>query len=395
MNLMYLALQSLRQRGMHTLLCVLMTAFSVMAGVIIILASGHVHDRIRRDTADVDLVIGAPGSPLQIILSSLYHVDIPTGNLEGAVVEGIVRNPAIAQSIPLALGDNVRGFRIVGTTADYITLYGGTYEAGLGWQDSMQAVVGAAAAHALGLVPGSRFSGAHGLAGEGHHHEEAYHVTGVLKPTGTVMDRLIMTSVESVQDIHEHDHHHDNADQEITALLVKVRSPRDLINFSRALNRQGSAVAASPAMELTRITSALGLSSRIVMGVAAGLMLMAALSIFSGLASSLQTRAHDIAVMRLLGMPRRKIFVLIIVEALITAAAGVVTGLIAGHGAFMTLSHIIPLLQASQATGAVFYITELYMAGTVLLAGLCAALIPACRAFRLDAGRLLMSGAEA
>lgn len=398
MNLLYLALQSLRQRALHTFLCVLMTAFSVMAGVMIILASGHVHDRIERDTAGVDLVVGAPGSPLQIILSSLYHIDIPTGNLEASVAADIARDPAVAQSIPLALGDNVKGFRIAGTTPDFIALYGGVYDTGQVWQGLMQAVAGATAAHALGMSPGTRFSGAHGLAEGGHHHEETYQVTGILKPTGTVIDRLILTSVASVQDLHEHahDHHHEDdehAEGEITALLVKVRSPRDLINFPRALNRDGLAVAASPAMELARITSALGLSSRIVMGVAVGLMLMAALSIFSGLASSLQTRAHDIAVMRLLGMPRHKIFALMMLESFLTTMAGLLAGLAAGHIGFAAMADIVPSLQASQATGAVVYISEVYLAGAVLLAGLCAALVPACRAFRLDAGRLLMSGA--
>lgn len=398
MNIWKLSVLSLRHRVFHTMLCISMAAFSVMAGVLVILTTDHVRGRIIRDTAGIDLVVGARGSPLQLILSSLYHVDIPTGNMSASEADEILHNPEIALAIPLALGDNVDGFRIAGTDSKYIDLYNATYAKGTVWTKPYEAVAGAYAARELGMQIGSAFSGSHGLGTGGRHHQEKYVVTGILNPTGTIIDRLILTSVASVQDIHSQ-HHHDEDEHnehnehkspaEITALLVKVKNPRAVINLPRWINRETHVMAASPAMELTRLTVMLGLSSRLVMGIAVILMVMAALSIFSGLASSLENRGDDFAVMRLLGMSRLRLFQMIVMEAGLTAAMGALAGMVTGHFLFAGLIFLLEPLQASGATALAFYYEELVLMLVVVLAGLLAALIPALRAYRTDVARLL------
>ncbi len=399
MNIFTLSLQSLRYRFFHTLLCVLMTGFAVMAGVLVILTADHIKNRIALDTAGVDLVVGARGSPLQLILSNLYHVDIPVGNITAAQADAITRHRDVKQAIPLALGDNVGGFRIVGTSADYLSLYSAAFEDGQVWSKPFDAVAGAYVAQRLNLHIGSQFSGAHGLAAEGHHHDEKYTIVGVLKPTGTVIDRLVLTSVESVQHIHgqghdhseeEHDHAHEHEmPAEVTALLVKAKNPRAVINLPRSINRDTPVMAASPAMELTRLSAAMGMSGRLVAGAAAVLLLMAALSIFSGLASSLETRGNDLAVMRLLGMSRKRLFGMIVIEALFTALLGALVGLLAGHLLFAGLVSVVEPLRASGASALTFRCGELILCATVMVAGLLAALIPALRAYRTDVSGLL------
>ncbi len=399
MNILTLSLRSLRYRSFHTLLCVLMTGFAVMAGVLVILTADHIKNRTAQDTAGVDLVVGARGSPLQLILSSLYHVDIPVGNITAAQADAIASNRDVKQAIPLALGDNIGGFRIVGTNADYLSLYNATFADGQVWSKPFDAVVGAYAAQNLHLRIGSQFTGAHGLAAEGHHHDEKYNVVGVLKPTGTVIDRLVLTSVESVQHIHGQGHDHDEEEHdhempsEVTALLVKAKNPRAVINLPRSINRDTPVMAASPAMELTRLSAALGVSGRLVAGVSAVLLLMAALSIFSGLASSLETRGNDLAVMRLLGMSRKRLFGMIVIEALLTAALGALVGLVAGHLLFAGLVSVVEPLKASGANALTFRCGELILCATVMVAGLLAALIPAWRAYRTDVSGLLRGSA--
>ncbi len=405
MNILTLSLQSLCYRSFHTLLCVLMTGFAVMAGVLVILTADHIKDRIARDTAGIDIVVGARGSPLQLILSSLYHADIPVGNITAAQADDIARNRDVKQVIPLALGDNVGGFRIVGTRADYIHLYNATFAAGQIWSKPFEAVAGAYAAQRLGLHPGAQFSGAHGLAAEGHHHDERYTIVGVLRPTGTIIDRLVLTSVESVQDVHGQHHDHDEEDQdhhhvhaheapaEVTALLVTVKNPRAVINLPRTINRETSVMAASPVMELTRLSAAMGVSGRLVVGASVVLLLMAALSIFSGLASSLETRGNDLAVMRLLGMSRKRLFGMIVIDALLTAFLGALVGLVAGHFLFAGLIGVVEPLRASGASALTLRCGELILCATVMVAGLLAALIPALRAYRTDVSSLLRGSA--
>ena len=393
MNIQKLSLLSLRHRSFHTMLCVLMTAFSVMSGVLVILTADHVRDRIARDTAGIDLVIGARGSPLQLILSSLYQIDIPTGNIAGDNIEIFARNRDIAQVIPLALGDNLGGFRIVGTTVDYVALYHAEYKNGRSWEKPMEAVAGAYAAHKLNLDVGSQFSGAHGLAeNDDHHHNEKYTVTGILQPTGTIIDRLVLTSVESVQELHHHEEAGHEDSQEITALLVKVKNPRAVINLPRIINRDTSVMTASPALELARLSAMMGLSGRLVMGGALVLLLMAALSIFSGLASNFESRAHDLVVMRLLGMPRKRLSAMIMMEASLISLMGISIGVVCGHLLFAGLIFLVEPLQASGANALTFRFGELVLFAIVMIAGLMAATVPALRAYRADVSSLLRSG---
>jgi len=198
MNTISLITASLTARRLNSFLSILLTALGVMVAVVMILFSQHVENRMGKH-GGVDFIIGAKGSPLQLVLSSLYHIDIPTGNMEFDEAEHWMHHPQIKSAIPLALGDSYHGFRIVGTIQDYIKLYNGSLASGTVWNAPFQAVAGSD----TGLNTGDQFIGAHGLEGGHEHAENPYHITGILKPTGTVLDRLILTSLESVWHLHE------------------------------------------------------------------------------------------------------------------------------------------------------------------------------------------------
>ena len=157
-----------------------------------------------RDLAGIDVVVGAKGSPMQLILSGVLHVDAPPGNIALKAVQELEKHPMVAGIIPISLGDNLQSYRIVGTSQAYLTHYQATLAQGCNWTQPMEAVVGATVARKLGLRLGATFAGSHGLEGSGHvHGDNLYTVVGILAATGSVLDRLILTDTASVWKVHE------------------------------------------------------------------------------------------------------------------------------------------------------------------------------------------------
>ncbi|NBC87308.1 MAG: ABC transporter permease, partial [Bacteroidetes bacterium] len=138
MNLLKLSASYLRQRPFSTLLNVLILALGIATIVVLLLVSDRVEQNLTRNADGIDLVVGAKGSPLQLILSSVYHIDAPTGNISVAEAEGLMENRAVAEAMPLALGDSYRGFRIVGATHAYAEHYGGEVARGRFWSGTME-----------------------------------------------------------------------------------------------------------------------------------------------------------------------------------------------------------------------------------------------------------------
>ena len=199
MNDLNFVLYSLKYRMLNSMLSILLTAFGVSIALIISQFGDHIKKRLTLDGKGIDIVVGAKGSPLQLILSSVYHIDIPTGNIDYKLAKKITRLPEIKKSIPLALGDNWKGYRIVGTTKEYIQHYNAKIDKGRLWNNKFETVIGSS----IDLKINDEFIGAHGLLEEGTpHHDNKYKVIGILKKTGTVLDRLIITSLDSVLEIH-------------------------------------------------------------------------------------------------------------------------------------------------------------------------------------------------
>jgi len=183
MNAFLLALRTIRRRPLPAVLTVLLLALGIATVIVILLFQRELEDRLGRDARGIDLVVGAKGSGLQLVLSAVFHIDIPTGNVRLSELHDIARHPMVAAVIPLSLGDAFRGFRIAGTTHDYVRHYAGRLAAGRLWERSMEAVAGSQAARDADLGPGRSFIGSHGLEGDSglHHGEHPYRVVGVLR----------------------------------------------------------------------------------------------------------------------------------------------------------------------------------------------------------------------
>lgn len=419
-----LALAYLRDRPLMTALNVVLLALAVATLVILLSVSTQIGDRVERDARGVDLVVGAKGSPLQLILSSIYHIDAPTGNIPLDGIDLLRRDPAVKQVIPLALGDNFRGYRIVGTEPAYLGQFDARLAQGRLFEKPAEAVVGAAVARALGMAIGQRFVGSHGLDaddGAGEHAHAPFTTVGILAPTGTVVDRLILTPVESVWDVHgiahepheEPEHHdaHDHAgghreaaahddepagltgrgapEPEVTALLVSYRSASGAVRIPSTINRQTNMQAAVPAIETARLLSLLGIG---IDGARLFAWLLAAtggLSIFVALLAAASAREGDLALLRVMGASRLQVFGTILAEGLVIAAFGAVIGLLLGHAALAVAVLSFGQLGDLGVDPVKLHPGEALIVLAVLAIGILAALVPALRIFRSDLAQTL------
>lgn len=396
MKLAGLSLRYLVSRPLQAGLNLLLLTLGLASITFVLLAGTQVQRAFERDLAGIDAVVGAKGSPMQLILSGVFHIDAPTGNVPLAQVQELARHPQVAQVIPLSLGDSFEGFRIAGTTADYIAHYRLQAAQGRLWQRPMEAVLGAQAALATGLAPGGRFVGNHGLAGSGEGHGNTpYQVSGVLAPCGCVADRLVLTSLESVWQVHEQhgadeeDRKAMEAEREVTVALVRYRTPLAAVTFPRFINTTTEMQAAAPAIEVSRLLRMLGIGGDVLRAVGAVLLLTAGLSVFIALWNAVRERRADLAMLRMLGAPPRRLAALLLCEALWLAGAASVLGLVGGHALMALAGGLLAERQSLPLSAAVLLPQEAWI--PVLAAGVAvvSALVPAFGAYRADAGELL------
>ncbi|HTO35688.1 MAG TPA: ABC transporter permease, partial [Flavobacterium sp.] len=263
-----LAWRNIWFKPLNTVLSLILLTSGVAIISVLILLQEQFEKQFSSNIDGVDLVLGAQGSPLQLILSSVYHVDAPTGNINYKEAQVWMKHPFVETAIPLAFGDNYLGFRIVGTTQDYLKKYNVEIAEGKTFDENFEVVIGSEVARKLQLKIGDTFYGTHGDAEEGHKHEEyAYVITGIGQPTGKVVDNLILSNIESVWAMHEdhehhdhdheghdhdheeHDHDHDS-EKEITAVLVKFKSKMGIVSWPRMIAQNTKMQAALPAIEI-------------------------------------------------------------------------------------------------------------------------------------------------
>ncbi len=410
MNLGTIALAYARRSPATTLLNVALLSLGVAAIVLLLLLSRELDGRLRRDAQGIDLVVGAKGSPLQLVLAGVYHADIPTGNIALEQVDLLRAEPLVAQVIPISLGDSYQGFRIVGTEPDFVAHYGATLAAGQLWNGPLEAVLGADVARQTALQVGAVFAGSHGLSAQGSAHaEQPYRVVGVLNATGTVIDQLIVTGLESVWKIHAGPHranagatapgNHDEDDdkataapRQVTMALVRYASPLAAASLPRRINAETALQAASPAYESARLFTVFGFGTDIVRGFALLLMVASCLGIYIALYQAMNERQYDIAVMRTLGAGRQRVVRLLLLESLLLAGAGAAIGLLLGHALLATIGTWLPAA-ASLAEGARHpAAAEALVVLIALGGGVLAALVPAWRAYRVDVAATLSKG---
>ncbi|MDW8205028.1 MAG: FtsX-like permease family protein [Cytophagales bacterium] len=415
MNLFFISWQYIKSRPLSNALHILILALGIAVIVFLLLASHQVEDKLMRNAKGIDLVVGSKGSPMQLILSAIFHIDYPTGNIGLEDARALVRHPLVKHSIPMALGDSYKGFRIVGTDLRYPQHYQAQLAEGNWWKEDMEAVIGSKVAQTSGLKIGDRFAGAHGM-GESvgdEHAEHLYIVTGIMKPTGTVLDNLVLTNIGSVWAVHEQHSEADSstaatlltnrpdtlnglppgkAGRELTAMLIQFRNPMAAIQLPRYVNAQSRLQAASPAVEVARLFRILGVGVSIAQGFSYLIITVAGLSIFIALYNALKERRYDLAVMRALGASQQTLFALVILEGLLIAGAGSLLGIFLGHLMAESVHFLADEAEQAAFTGLMFLAKEWLIVATALLIGFLTALIPAIGAYKTDISSVLAKG---
>lgn len=376
----------------------------------------------------------------------MYHIDAPTGNIDISEARAFLRpdHPLISDAVPLSLGDNYQNFRIVGTTPEFLDLYEAKIGEGNLFDMHFDVVLGANVARSLNLKIGDTFFSAHGFDHEEeleHESDHPFKVVGILEPSGAVIDQLIVTTTPTIWMVHEHgvqddasmhegeedhdhtaedhdheghdhedgDHDHDHAghdhnalanmyqaplesyvDKQITSILIRfsARNFRTL-SMQRNINENTNLQAATPAIEINRLFSLMGVGLDTLRVLAWVIVFVSGLSIFISLLNSLRDRQYELALMRVMGATRMKLGVLIILEGLMIAVIGYIFGILISHLAVEYLSDYMQDAYRYSLTGKIWLQEETWLFGGCLLVGLISAIIPAILAIRTDISETL------
>ena len=427
MNIRRLGWRNLLSNPLNTTLSLLLMTFGVGVISLLLLLNNQIEQQLKANLKGIDMVVGAKGSPLQLILSSIYHIDNPTGNISYAEANKFSKNSLVDFTIPLSFGDSYNGFRIVGTTPQYPELYEVSLKEGRMWSRSLEVVLGSTVADVHQLKIGDTFYGTHGLVEGGHVHDDyAYEVVGILEPSYSTMDQLILTNSHSVWKVHnhetidddhdhancDHDHdHHDHAncdhdhseevelsisedlsipdDAMITALLVKFKSPVGFIQLPRKVNETTSLQAAVPALEISRLTSLLGFGVKTINGIAYIIIIVSGLSIFISLYNSLKKRRYELALMRVQGASKWQLVKLVLQEGMTLSLLGAIFGVLISR---LTLFFMTFLMEQKYAVSSFQFNLineELWLFPIALFIGLAASLIPTIQTYNINIPKTL------
>ena len=441
MNIFKLSWKNILAKPLNSLMSVLLFSLSIGLITFLLLFNHQFKKGLDNNLAGVDLVIGAKGSPLQLILNSMYHIDAPTGNINLANA-GPFLNPAhplLSTAIPLSLGDSYGAFRIVGAPQSILPFYNADKIQGSIYKKDFEVVAGSIVAEKLHLHVGDEFFSTHGLEDNpdlAHDHGNPFVITGILQPSGTVLDQLILTTPQTVWKVHEHDstqssdshegHDHPegahehvslpvtildtneiralsdsiisdlrrNSEKDITSMLLRFKSRTNIqsLNLLRNINVNTDMMAASPALEINRLYAMMGSGADAISYIAILIAIVAAISIFISLYSSLKERRYEMAIMRVNGATPSNIFQMIVGEGLWISIMGLLFGLLLGHGGIFLAGKILEKSYRYQFTGAIWLPQEFYIIAGAIVIGIIAAAIPAFQGSRTELHSTLAEG---
>jgi len=403
MSLFHMAGRYLRARLLVTVLTI--TGIGLGVGLVCgVLSLRRESERaFSREAALFDLVVGGKGSPLQLVLSSIYHLDSPAGNVPYAEYEKLGRDPRVLWAAPIGLGDNHAGHRIIGTEPHFFQFPGRNgrpffqMAEGRVFEDDFEVVLGHQAAAATGLRIGDSFAGTHGLVsvpGAEVHDDFPYRVCGILRPTGTTQDRAIFGTLQSVWQIHETEDLLHSAIQgraslsrdhprETTAILIRLKTAGLRLWMADEIRTRSVGIAAVPVNEVLRLyQGVIGPAQRALLFVAAAVVVVSCLTILATLYQAGERRRRDVAIVRSLGASRGEVASLVFCEGLLLTAAGLALGLLLGHGGLAAAAGSIREQTGLLVSPWSWDAAEVKALATMAACGLIATLFPAIRSYR-------------
>lgn len=396
----------LKEKRSSSFLSILLLAFGVGLISLMLSVEKQIDETFKNNLKGIDLVVGAKGSPLQIILSSVYHIDAPTGNISAKDAKGIAESPLVKTTIPLSYGDSYQGFKILGTTQGYIELYKASLSDGNSFNSSFEVVLGVSVAEKLGLNIGDTFFGNHGLSSESieEHSDHGYRVVGVLEQSNSVLDNLILTSLNSVWNTHARGHSHESNEavitnieeiddsKNITSLLIEYRGKMGAVQLPRMINSKSNLQAAIPSIELSRLIGHLGVGIKTLRYLAYLVVFISAISVFIALYGILKDNLYELALLRSFGASPLVLFRIVLQQGIILSLIGFSAGM-----ALNVLGATL-LNTYTESNFRLNVLIDVYSFETVallvitLFIGILSSLVPALTAFELNVSKVLSNG---
>ena len=395
MNIFKLSIKNIFNKPLSSSISLALLILGVGIISLLLQLNTLIKDQMDNNLRGIDMVVGAKGSPLQLILSSVYHIDSPTGNISLEEAENISENRMVGSSIKILYGDNYKGFRIVGAEKKFIELYKGVIKKGEIWNNPYEVLVGSKVYKKLKINLGDNLVSSHGLRETGQSHEEGtFKVVGLLEPSNSVIDQLIITSPQSVWDIHDtHDHEdgdeHEHDDREITAMLIKFKSPMNIIQFPRQINENTNLQAAVPSYEISRLFKLFGFGIETLSYLAYLIIIVSGFSLFINLFSSMRERKYEMALIRTLGASRFQLSTMIIFESLVLTISGFVLGLLFSRFGVMFVSSMMEESINYNLNSFKILNEEYWLLGLCILIGIVSSLIPAIQVYKMNISKIL------
>ncbi|MBX7254837.1 MAG: ABC transporter permease [Candidatus Hydrogenedentes bacterium] len=440
MTVWHIAWNYLWSRKLTTFLTILSVALGVGLITSVLLMRDETERRFVEEGQAFDVAIGAVGSTQQLVLSSVYFIGQPAGNIPYSIYEKVKKDEEVVAAFPIGMGDSYRGFRIVGTNRelmefDWTNRITGeernTYKLAEGryFEKPFEAVIGSTVAKELGLKVGDTFASTHGLMevqGVEHHKDTPYTVVGILVPSGTPNDRILFTQLDSIWHAHEHEYgtssltgstptglngaeagHEEEAappadeyaegqhvgeehhDHETTAVLIVLDSPGQRLQFiPRIMRENPGVVAADPIREVQRLyEQLLGTARQVLLAIGYLVAVISSISILIGLYLAIVQRRRDLAIMRALGASSGEVFGAVLIEAFWVTLMGIGAGWVVGTGLTYGLGMYLTE-RIGFAVSAFRPSPDMITAySVVLLMGMLAGILPAWQAYRTDITR--------
>lgn len=438
MNLVTIALKSIKQRLLSSSLTALSVALGVMLMVAVLVINGVVSDLFSQPSFGFNLVVGPKGSDLSLALSAIYRLDRPGEPLPYLFYKELKEHRVVEKAVPIAIGDVTEqgGFPIVGTIPEFFDLdyaYGKSFRVrGEFLKTPWDAVIGSRVAATNGWNIGSEFKLVHGGAESDHVHDEKFKVVGVLAPTGTPNDRSVFVSLagfwaisghekplkEAVDRLekfrypvpqslrekaekpkkahdhagHDHGHDHELLDEqkEVTAIFVRTKSTAASIGLAGEINEDVRAMAVNPIFPMKRLMNMIVDNIRLMLLTLTSLIIVvSAVSIFVSIYNSMADRRREIGIMRALGARRETVFTIILAESALLCLGGGAIGLLLGHGLVAVASPIIESRSGILVNPLSFEPLELVLFPVLLVVGSLIGFLPGLAAYRTDVAAAL------
>ena len=394
MNFSGIVLRSLRQHALSTAVTTISVALAGGLLMSVWIVKQQSQATFTGVNAGFDAVLGARGSKLQLVLNSIFHLETSPGNLPWQDFLDIQKNPNVELAVPLAVGDNYRGYRLVGTTPELFqkTQYAPGKHFELqpkgDWFDPgrREAVVGDFVARKMKLKVGDTFHPFHGLIfDEKNQHSETYVVVGLLKPSNTPADRVIWIPLAGIQHMSGHD---PNAATDVSAVLVKLKAGSAIAGFQMDMmyNKQGNRL--TFAWPIGRVMAELfdkiGWFDRVLTFVSYLVALVAAGSILASIYNSMNERRREFAILRALGARRSTVFSAIVLEAAAIAALGMAVGFAVYGGLMAVVAGLIRAQTGVVLDPLAFNPVMLWAPAAFIALGAVSGIVPAMKAYRTD-----------